>query len=173
MLRELPSLLELSPYQGCESTLEGVLSTERMGRIQEVGEVAPEAGVSLTLSAETRGDIALAGRVESRIQLTCQRCLDPVEVALVSDFEFVVMDAADAQPGDEESADIIVTDDGMVRLRELVEDELLLALPVVARHDDANPCRPRVQQFGPPDEPAPKAENPFAVLERLKGDRDE
>jgi uncharacterized protein len=169
----MPEILELASYRNRSSTVSGQLSTAAMARLRDVGAAADEAVVSLTLTAENRGDIELSGHVESSIGLTCQRCLDPVEVPLVSEFEFVIMDAADAQSGDEESADVIVVDDGMLRLRELVEDELLLSLPVVARHDVDWPCRPLSQQFGPADESAPARDNPFAVLADLKRDRED
>jgi len=58
----------------------------------------------------------------------------------------------------------------MLRVATLVEDELLLSLPVVARHDDESPCRPTSQRFGPDDEAVAERDNPFAVLERLKKD---
>lgn len=171
MSRYVPELLQLSAYRGRTETLTGQLSTSRMARLRDVGWVADEAELTLTLSAENRGDIGLSGNVSSAIQLTCQRCLEAVDVPLQSAFDFVVMDAADARPGDEESAEIIVVDDGMLRLGPLIEDELLLSLPVVARHDDESPCRPTSQQFGPADEQVRDEENPFSVLERLKRGR--
>ncbi len=167
-------MLELASYRNQSCTLSGQLPTERMARLRDIGTAADEAAVSLTLTAESRGDIELSGRVEAGIGMTCQRCLDPVEVPLVSEFEFVIIDAAEARAGDEESAEVIVVDDGMLRLRELVEDELLLSLPVVARHDVDTPCRPLSQQFGPGEEDAaPAGENPFAVLKDLKRDRED
>lgn len=173
MSRDLPEILELAPFQGQSTALSGQLSTRRMARLREVGDVAGEVAVSLTLAAQAHGDLSLSGTVESVIGLTCQRCLDPVDVPLVSDFEFVVIDEADAGDDEAESAEIILARDGMLRLVDVVEDELLLALPVVARHDDANPCRPARQHFGPAGEPAPEPDNPFAVLEQLKRNRGE
>jgi uncharacterized protein len=173
MSRDLPEILDLAPFQGDSAALSGQLSTHRMSRLRDVGEVAGEVAVSLTLAAQPRGDMSLSGHVEATIGLTCQRCLDPVDIPLVGDFGFVVVDADQAGPSEAESADVVLAHDGKLHLGDLVEDELLLALPVVARHDDSNPCRPASQHFGPAGEPMPEPDNPFAVLEQLKRNRDD
>jgi uncharacterized protein len=50
---------------------------------------------------------------------------------------------------------------------ELVEDELILALPIVSRHPQEDGCQPQIQQQATDMKTEIKAENPFAVLSTL------
>jgi uncharacterized protein len=71
--------------------------------------------------------------VEATPQLVCQRCLQGFAYAAVgsTEIEFssgLVWGAANSQ------REVYATDEGWVSLRELAEEELLLALPIVAMH---------------------------------------
>ncbi len=60
-----------------------------------------------------------------------------------------------------------------VRPVDLVEDELILALPVVARHEDDDDCVPQealVEDV--PKEQERRKDNPFAALKALRGGKD-
>ena len=95
------------------------------------------------------------------MHLECQRCLAPVVVPVAAErsFRFVHGEDAAAQL-DAASDDDVLALTRALDLRELIEDELLLGLPIVPRHDVCPnpltlPAEPLV------DEPEP---NPFAVL---------
>lgn len=78
----------------------------------------------LHLSCSTRG------------RLTCQRCLEPMEVDLIVDgraFRFAPDEATAAELDEEIEEDVLVTSTAFDLLN-LVEDELLLTLPWVPRH---------------------------------------
>lgn len=84
---------------------------------------------------------ALDGNVEARPWLVCQRCLNPFEWRLESAFRvaFVASDDRAAQvPGEYEA---VLAPTGRASLPELVEDELLLALPLVPMHESSEDCR--------------------------------
>lgn len=74
--------------------------------------------------------------VAATLTLQCQRCMQPlawpvqssVQVALVDDLA-----GANAVPPDVEP---VIVQQGRVLLRDLVEEELLLGLPLIARHED-------------------------------------
>ncbi|AKJ31172.1 YceD family protein [Caldimonas brevitalea] len=103
--------------------------------------------------------------------LECQRCLQPVETALEveRDFRFVADEATAAQIDADSEEDVLALSRSL-NLQELVEDELILALPLVPRHDA---CAPPAQlagaEVGEADVPGePERPNPFAVLAQLK-----
>lgn len=106
---------------------------------------------------------------DAGVALQCQRCLRPVEEQLRVErsFRFVSGEAqAEALDADSEE-DVLAMTRGL-NLRELLEDELILALPLVPRHEA---CPVPLQAELEPEEPAPPAEerpNPFAVLAQLK-----
>ncbi len=100
---------------------------------------------------------------------TCQRCLGPVDVpvAFQREFRFVATEEL-AEAQDEVSEEDVLVLSRDFNLRELVEDELLMALPVVPKHDV---CPAPVKlQVADPDFVEDTAEKPnsFAILEKLK-----
>jgi uncharacterized protein len=101
--------------------------------------------------------------------LTCQRCLQPMAVtlALTPVLRFVPGEAQ-AEAEDADSEEDVLALPRQLDLRELAEDELLLALPLVPRH--ASCPQPLPLPPSEPEAPAGEAEadNPFAALARLK-----
>ncbi len=75
-------------------------------------------------------DVEVAGRAA----LICQRCLEPFELAVESEGR-VALVADDAEAGRvPEELETILAPVHRIALRDLVEEELLLALPIVPRH---------------------------------------
>jgi uncharacterized protein len=114
---------------------------------------------------------ALDGSVEARPWLVCQRCLNPFEWHLESAFKVAfVASEEDAAlvPGEYEA---VLAPHGRTSLHELVEDELLLALPLVPMHERIEECRAPPEPSSPedaPDEDAKEATTrPFAQLRDL------
>jgi uncharacterized protein len=87
-----------------------------------------------TRAGPTQPWVHVAGR--TRGHLVCQRCLEPVQVDLVIDrwFRFAA-DADEAERLDAELDDDVLVTSTSFDLRALVEDELLLSLPLVPRHE--------------------------------------
>lgn len=110
-------------------------------------------------------------RAHAQLPLACQRCLAPVPVALDVDrwFRFVV-DEATAAEEDEDSEEDVLALEPRPNLRELIEDELLMELPIVPMHDTCP--QPVVMAAGAIDDAvdadAPPRKNPFAELAKLK-----
>lgn len=153
--------------------------TETLSGFERLLEEAQGAGaqnpVHFTAKGMTRPNgttseqIWLALTAEVALPQTCQRCLGPVEVpvSFAREFRFVANEEVAALEDEESEEDVLV----LVRdfnLLELVEDELLMALPVVPKHEI---CPGPVKlQVADPDfvEEAAEKPNPFAVLEQLK-----
>ncbi|MGH8688036.1 MAG: YceD family protein [Burkholderiales bacterium] len=102
-----------------------------------------ESGV---VKYELRGSIDAHGRhrlalgVNATLRLTCQRCLEAVEVAVQEQAMLWLarsQSEIDAQPLAAEGEDGVVASREMA-VRDLVEDELLLALPSASRHEDCS-----------------------------------
>lgn len=111
-------------------------------------------------------EIWLHLKAGSAVQLECQRCLSPVETALEAERSLrFVAGERQAAALDAEIEDDVLALSKNLDLRELIEDELLLALPLVPRHEIC----PQPLRFGHVLEPEPVARpNPFAALEALK-----
>ena len=168
-----PLRLDLAAFAAEGAELSGTWPLEELPRLAASAHPgAPTAGEALHWSARgesrpRRGgppDTWLHLRLATRLHLECQRCLQPVETPMELErwLRFV--------PGEEEAAalDADSEDDVLalprwLDLRGLAEDELLLALPIVPRHEQ---CPQPLPSATGDDEVA--AENPFAALQALK-----
>ncbi len=119
------------------------------------------------------GEPAVWLRLQARavVPLACQRCLGAAETALEVDrwFRFVADEATAALEDDECEEDVLALEP-RPSLHELLEDELLMALPLVPMHDTCP--EPVLMQAGdaalPKEADAPPRPNPFAGLAKLR-----
>jgi uncharacterized protein len=182
----MPDLIDPRKAAAQASIFEGTLSLSRLPRLSALllreasGEV-PDGGVSkndqahyrLAFGRDQDGRSVVEGKVAAALPLRCQRCneayrLDvdaPIRLALVSG-----IDEANALP---EHYDPLLLDDRLMRPAELIEDELILAVPPIPRHPDHQCAPPPVpaavagEDSGQGAAPGEKT-NPFAVLADLK-----
>jgi uncharacterized protein len=90
-----------------------------------------------TVSGEIRqrnGRVKVTGRVKTRVQVECDRCLQLIELPINSQFmlEYVTAEAYQAQQAVEltqDDLDLSIFDGEAIDIDELVKEELLLALP--------------------------------------------
>ena len=107
---------------------------------------------------------------DADVILQCQRCLLPLDEAVHIDRHFrFVKDEETAASLDDEMEDEVLVLAKSLNLRDLIEDEMLLGLPLVPRHDVCPEAIP--MQFGDVEEVEEKA-NPFASLALLRKDKD-
>lgn len=120
-------------------------------------------------AAHPHPDVWLHLQADTVLPMTCQRCLAPVDMAVHVErsFRFVADEETAAAQDDESEEDLLVISRSF-DLMELIEDELLMDLPVAPRHE-ACPEPVQLEAVDPDFEEAaqPKA-NPFALLEKLK-----
>jgi uncharacterized protein len=114
------------------------------------------------------GAPAAHGRVTATLPVTCQRCMGDLAIAVDAECRLVFADrdTADAQvPAEEE---LVATHGGRISLAELIEEELLLAMPLVAMHGEGTGCATRA---GPePQTTGEPKQRPFAGLRELMKD---
>jgi uncharacterized protein len=169
----LPRIVVARKLASRGQRLGGAVAQEALPRLLDaVLESGPQVTVELQFSAEEGGKPEIHGQVEARVTLSCERCLKPVELTLAAEpaLGLVRTDAeAETLPG---RLDPCVLPGEDLDLFELVEEELLLALPIVAMHEDAS-CQPRLAGANDDDDAddaddADGTQSPFRVLERLK-----
>ncbi|MEJ5991014.1 YceD family protein [Ramlibacter sp. PS3R-8] len=107
--------------------------------------------------------------VAANLPLVCQRCLAPVEMPLAvrRSFRFVPDEATAAAEDDAAEEDLLALSHSF-DLLELVEDELLMEVPVAPMHEV---CPQPVKMSAVDDDfdtAGGQRENPFAVLGRIK-----
>jgi len=113
--------------------LEGQYLTANLPRLAEFSP-SKDAMVHVRLGfiQETESLIKVSGSIDTSLRLTCERCLQPFdyEISLEPQFYF---DVSGMEPDEQDERDIIQVQ-GPVDLKSLVEDEVLLALPMIPMH---------------------------------------
>ena len=177
MTREFsPQRLDVKAFAQAGGRLAGhdsLLKYERLA--QEAKGLHPDLLVDWEAVGELRtalggiSQVWLRLKVRASFPMECQRCLTPVDVPLEVDREFrFVADEATAEALDESSDEDLLALSREFNLRELIEDELLMELPVVPRHDEC----PTDVKMASSDEDFEEASadkpNPFAALAGLR-----
>ncbi len=139
----------------------GELAAAEFSRLAELGCRAGKVRYELRGATNDRGKFCLKLSVTGALELTCQRCLSELDfpVSIKSELELSEDFKRIAEADDE--VDRIFVDRAMSAVQ-LVEDELILALPMAPSHID---CSAAVAS-----KPIPAAgePSPFAVLAGLK-----
>ncbi|MDH4042279.1 MAG: YceD family protein [Gammaproteobacteria bacterium] len=174
MLSEpLPSTLDVRKAAVRGVSIRGALKPLDLQRFRAL--LADDNGViqaqlSFTRDEENRHIIQLA--VTAEVVVTCQRCLEPLSKNLACDNTLAVVWT------DEQAAQLprhlepLIVEEEACRLWDVVEDELILALPAFSYHTTEE-CQQTLARFNagqaPAEEPAASEKpNPFNVLAQLK-----
>ncbi len=139
-------------------------------------------GAELPVQWAARGEaVAVTGgdpqtwlhlKASAVLPLTCQRCLAPVDVTLTVDRSFrFVADEATAMAQDDESEEDLLAISQDFDLTQLVEDELLMEMPAVPRHDVCPVEVKSVATDAAFDAQEAARPHPFAALQKLKADK--
>ena len=170
-----PFRLDVAAFAKAAGQLDGRWPLAQFDRLTESavgGPRAPEAGaVDWSARGESRpmrggeSQVWLHLTAATSVPLECQRCLKPVDTALRIERSFLFVHGEDAAAQlDADSDDDVLALTRALDLRELIEDELLLAMPIVPRHDRC----PEPLQAPTDDAPLEEKPNPFAALAALK-----
>jgi uncharacterized protein len=165
----LPQQIDVRRYADSGRHLQGELSLAqltRLSKLVEVNEYSQMFPLTLDFSRMDNGQRVIKGHVSGSVSMICQRCLEPVEIILDCDISLgLVVDDAEAELLPDELDPLIAGES--TQLYELLEDELLLAMPIVPLHDH---CEPPVliESKQSDNEESTGRENPFAVLAGLK-----
>lgn len=96
-------------------------------------------------------------QIQASLPVICQRCLQTMQLDLSLGYEYVIAETEPAPFDGDEEIDWVETSREM-NVNELVEDEVLMAIPLGPMHNHA--CQPPIQE-------EVEKPNPFAVLQKL------
>ena len=164
--------LTLDPVRTAQKRLDyqGIYTPDQVERVAEsVVSVDSDVECTMSFAVDNQRLAVLQGTADVQVTLMCQRCNQPFPQAVHVSYCFSPVssdDQAEALPEAYEPVD--VNDFGEIDLLAVIEDELILALPVVPVHDSEH-CEVSDADmvFGKLPEEAEKP-NPFAVLASLK-----
>ncbi|HEY4957821.1 MAG TPA: DUF177 domain-containing protein [Caldimonas sp.] len=171
-----PKRLDVAAFAAAGDELEGRWSAERLARLTSAT-LPPLDGARAGVGWQVQGERAAllnAGvqpaldiHAGTEVTLECQRCLQPMTVRLQAERRIFFVDGEDAAAAlDAESEDDVLALTPALDLEALIEDELLLALPLIPRHDICPQPLPR--PFVDRDAAEEPADHPFAALAALR-----
>jgi len=164
-VRKFPRLLEGLPEQPLVESMQDLRADGKGAvwfEIQGYTKVGQRSGLRL--------------KVQARIDLVCQRCLDIMCLDVLEQAEFDVVTQAQMDQMDQEELDPdepeMLVGSRQFDLFELIEDQLILAVPYVPKHDNCGKQQGASSDRSVNDmdpEQVDAKRNPFEVLKRLKG----
>lgn len=154
--------------------LSGTLALRSLARLAAsiAAEAADVVSYELGFQRDAEGRSVVRGRLRTELRLRCERCLGEVAVPVDTRLSLVLMPGEHGVAELPPDLDPWIVDEDSLRPVDLIEEELLLAIPVVPRHEPGACEPPSVADEGrhPQDEGAHDDRvNPFAVLAELKG----
>jgi len=170
MSDRLPDFIDPLRLAEQNLTLNGRVDLQRLSRLQEsLSSREGEVDIALEFGTDEQGVRFVSGTVDADLQMLCQRCMEPMTQAVHAKIALgLVRGEAEAErlPSGYEPLQL---DSDRLYLADLIEDELILALPISPMHEQPA-CTPwRQDRSG--EEQAEKA-SPFSILAGLKSRAD-
>ena len=157
---------------------EGSLALEQFGQlVDSLADDKGEVQVSLHFYMSEDHRVILEGFVSATLPLICQRCLGVAAIPVTADLRLMGVLTDEQARALPEAFDPMMMGDEPVELVPLLEEELLLALPIVASHPPEDcpaqssyttETEKEAKAFAEQVEKKRKSSNPFSVLAELK-----
>lgn len=156
-----------------EADISGDIALDRLSRFTKTlangqGSVAVELQFRLSDAKER----LISGNLQAQVNVSCQRCLKPLAIALADDIKLALVRDEEAALRLNKDLDPWICEDHKLDLAELIEEQLILCTPIVSYHESGDCISQKnyVASASSNDEVTENrpSENPFAVLKSLK-----
>jgi uncharacterized protein len=172
MSKRLP--IDIDPFRLVEQRilLSGEMPVKRFPRLKNF--LADNAGVIQVDLIFNRTEIThlpiITGFIKGELKLICQRCLNTMLLTIHSDLNIVLIKTDAEAERLQSDYDIWQVENDRIFLQDFIEDEILLALPHSALHDDCEPFKPLIEAVPNKKPEQQRSDNPFAVLKDFNKD---
>ena len=154
-------------------TIKGSIGLERLNRFQQI--LASDKGwieVELRFSLDSSRRRVVEGHLQAQVQVYCQRCLEPLAIELCDDIRLALLKDEAGSKDLDDSLDPWICEDHKLDLVCLVEEQLILCMPIANYHASRD-CSERLNYSRPAgasldNEQDRRKENPFSILNSLK-----
>ena len=163
----VPEHLNANRFIDATEEISGPLESQHYKRFAEMATLLPGGWATVRGFKEPYGPRVVSGELQCEAGMICQRCLQPVTVTLKGSSRWgLVFSEREMQSLDRE-LDPVLVEEGQLFLRQAIEDEMVLLLPIMPMHDSCD------NEWIPDPEPGDVLEkkSPFAVLATLKNEQ--
>lgn len=156
-------------------SIEGKIALKELKRLQPLLQSnSGEVEYSLNFDTDEAGIPRIRGKVQGELKLQCQRCMEDMAFMVSSNVRLGIVPSRQAAEQLPDNYEPLVCDDE-ITIISMLEDELILALPIVAVHEvedcpsgDAFTVQPNEHGEDEQNNAGAERENPFSVLAQLK-----
>lgn len=176
MSASLPASVDAERMVAGRRSFQGVLPVAELPRLVEaLAEDSGEVVYDLDFEQGELGDPELHVRLAARLTLECQRTLQPFEWPVEVDSRLGLLASEDDAAALPEQCEPLLLEHGTLQPRKVIEDELLLALPLVPVKPGSEILQGEWTTSGQAPQEVERAEavmHPFADLRNLLEDRE-
>jgi len=172
--------LEVDPIRLAtrEEHLLGTIPLKQMKRLtSELSSSEGDVFIDVEFSVDINHVVILAGEIKTDAKLICQRCMGEMDLPIALDFQLAFVRSEAEMERLPEGYEATLIGNNTMMLSDIIEDEILLALPPIPKHLDES-CSSDVitedwnsQQINEPNTESVEQVNPFDVLASLKTDK--
>ncbi|MDG2071122.1 MAG: YceD family protein [Pseudomonadales bacterium] len=132
---QLPNKVNFCQYADSGALLEGIIPLDRFDRlINLVQKPYCEVSVSLGFHRGESKHVSATGTVQAEVRLICQSCLESMTFPIVCKVNVMLLESEDELLELAQHEEGILVEAPVARLTDILEDELILSLPMVSRH---------------------------------------
>lgn len=144
----LPEQVDHRKLANHAGIVEGYIPLNRFTRLigllqNDEGEVA----VRLSFGKGIGGGTQVTGTISAKGEMICQSCMALFVKSIECQLDVVIVNDESRAEKLPTEQDVLVAEDKLVPLVDLIEDELILAIPMIPRHDQVD-CPSRVFSLG-------------------------
>ena len=150
-------------------TLEGEFFAKHLPRLSASVEAVNSSLIAtLEFTRDQSRQPLVKGVAKISVDVICQRCLDPVSIEIEAAIALQVIWSEDRIPNVSPDYEPWIVVDKIADLAVVLEDELLLALPIVNYHDPDKCTGSAFDSRAIADDEEAVSDSPFSVLKQLK-----
>jgi uncharacterized protein len=133
----LPVQINHRRFVSDNAKLQGIIPLQRFERfIALVEDEAGEVEAQLEFKKARKHRSLVIGQLRTKVSVICQNCMAPTQIELDTELSVLVVNSEEALAQLHEDDDGLVCEDELILLVDLLEDELILALPMVGKHEE-------------------------------------
>ncbi len=171
--------LEVDPFRLATrgEHLQGTIPLKQMKRLVSMLESdAGSVAIDIAFSIDLNRVPLMSGKVETELQQLCQRCMGAMTTSVNFEFELALVRSEAEMEMLPEGYEATLVEETPTMLSDLIEDEILLVMPVVAKHPQQE-CPVDVESHNVYEQGETETntedvrqDNPFDILANLKKD---
>ncbi len=135
------SWYDLNALAEREAVLNGDIELRKLTRLRDI--LHSDRGsieTSLKFHQHTISSVTVELAFETALELVCQRCLEPLAQNVCERVSLILLDAEPMKSKMDKEQEAVVLTEGKLNPAALIEDELIVSLPIIPRHVNISEC---------------------------------